>query len=217
MFSDIVPDDGGYLCRNVIAHRGASAAAPENTVEAFRLAAALGSDAVELDVRRTARRRAGRPSRRPPGRRCGRSSTCTRRDLPAHVPTLDAALDACDRHVGQRRDQERSERSRLRPDRIDRRRTVAQLLAARRGRSVVDLLVPPRDRRPLPVLAPAIRTAWLVGEVPDDVIAAMVARGHAALHPWVASFDRSHDRRVSRALASRSTRGRATIRSGWRS
>jgi glycerophosphoryl diester phosphodiesterase len=38
----------------IIAHRGASAARPENTVEAFRHAAALGADAVELDVRRTA-------------------------------------------------------------------------------------------------------------------------------------------------------------------
>ncbi len=38
----------------VIAHRGASAAAPENTVEAFRLARAMGADWVELDVRRSA-------------------------------------------------------------------------------------------------------------------------------------------------------------------
>jgi glycerophosphoryl diester phosphodiesterase len=37
----------------VIAHRGASAAAPENTLAAFRLAVDLGADGVELDVRRT--------------------------------------------------------------------------------------------------------------------------------------------------------------------
>lgn len=35
----------------VIAHRGASAAAPENTLAAFTLAAELGADAVELDVK----------------------------------------------------------------------------------------------------------------------------------------------------------------------
>ena len=35
----------------MIAHRGASAAAPENTVEAFRLAGELGADWVELDAR----------------------------------------------------------------------------------------------------------------------------------------------------------------------
>jgi glycerophosphoryl diester phosphodiesterase len=38
----------------VIGHRGASAARPENTLAAFRHAYALGADAVELDVRRTA-------------------------------------------------------------------------------------------------------------------------------------------------------------------
>jgi glycerophosphoryl diester phosphodiesterase len=38
----------------IIAHRGASAQAPENTLEAFRLAAQQGADAVELDIRRTA-------------------------------------------------------------------------------------------------------------------------------------------------------------------
>lgn len=37
-----------------MAHRGASAAAPENTVEAFRLARSLGADWVELDVRLSA-------------------------------------------------------------------------------------------------------------------------------------------------------------------
>jgi glycerophosphoryl diester phosphodiesterase len=37
----------------VIAHRGASAAAPENTIEAFHLARELGADWVELDARRT--------------------------------------------------------------------------------------------------------------------------------------------------------------------
>ncbi len=36
----------------VLAHRGASAAAPENTPEAFELADRLGADGVELDVRR---------------------------------------------------------------------------------------------------------------------------------------------------------------------
>jgi glycerophosphoryl diester phosphodiesterase len=42
----------------VIAHRGASGLAPENTLAAFKLAAALGADGVELDVRLSADRRA---------------------------------------------------------------------------------------------------------------------------------------------------------------
>lgn len=40
--------------RPVIGHRGNSAHAPENTLEAFRQAVALGVDALEFDVRRTA-------------------------------------------------------------------------------------------------------------------------------------------------------------------
>lgn len=40
--------------RPVIAHRGASALAPENTLPAFKLALGLGADALELDVRLTA-------------------------------------------------------------------------------------------------------------------------------------------------------------------
>jgi glycerophosphoryl diester phosphodiesterase len=38
----------------VVAHRGNSARAPENTMEAFRLAADAGADAIELDVHLTA-------------------------------------------------------------------------------------------------------------------------------------------------------------------
>jgi glycerophosphoryl diester phosphodiesterase len=38
----------------VVAHRGADAAAPENTMEAFRLAVEMGADAVEIDVHLTA-------------------------------------------------------------------------------------------------------------------------------------------------------------------
>ena len=37
----------------VIAHRGASAEAPENTLAAFDRALALGVDGIELDVRLT--------------------------------------------------------------------------------------------------------------------------------------------------------------------
>jgi len=39
--------------RLIIAHRGASAEAPENTLEAFRLGLEQGADALELDVRLT--------------------------------------------------------------------------------------------------------------------------------------------------------------------
>jgi glycerophosphoryl diester phosphodiesterase len=41
-------------CRPVIAHRGNRAHAPENTLEAFAQAVAIGADALELDIRVTA-------------------------------------------------------------------------------------------------------------------------------------------------------------------
>ena len=40
--------------RPIIAHRGASGSAPENTIAAFELALVQGADAIELDVRLTA-------------------------------------------------------------------------------------------------------------------------------------------------------------------
>ena len=45
---------GGSSLPLVIAHRGASREAPENTPAAFEAAIALGADVAELDVRRTA-------------------------------------------------------------------------------------------------------------------------------------------------------------------
>ena len=38
----------------IIAHRGAAAEAPENSIEALDLGMSLGADAIELDVQRTA-------------------------------------------------------------------------------------------------------------------------------------------------------------------
>lgn len=78
----------------IIAHRGASKAFMENTLAAFRGAADMGADWVELDVRRTA---------------CGSIVVhhdaaladgrllrdLERTELPDHVATLDEAIDAC--------------------------------------------------------------------------------------------------------------------------
>jgi glycerophosphoryl diester phosphodiesterase len=80
---------------DIWAHRGASRAKPENTVEAFREAKVLGADGVELDVRRT--RDGGmavhHDATLPDGRPIFETDVA---DLPAHVPLLDAALDACE-------------------------------------------------------------------------------------------------------------------------
>ena len=79
----------------VIAHRGASQAAPENTLEAFRLARELGADWVELDVRRTADGVAvvHHDAHLADGRRIGRLDAG---ELPDYVPSLAEALEACD-------------------------------------------------------------------------------------------------------------------------
>lgn len=78
------------------AHRGARAHAPENTLEAFRLAVKLGAGGLESDVWLTADGHAvldhdgvvgRRPRRRP-------ISAVRREDLPPHVPTLAELYEA---------------------------------------------------------------------------------------------------------------------------
>jgi glycerophosphoryl diester phosphodiesterase len=79
------------------AHRGASALAQENTLEAFRLAVRLGASGLESDVWITADGEAvldhdgvvgGRLRRRP-------ISEVARADLPRHVPTLAELYAEC--------------------------------------------------------------------------------------------------------------------------
>lgn len=79
------------------AHRGASAHAPENTLEAFTLGLRLGASGLESDVWLTADGVAvldhdGVVGRRP--RRRGIASV-ERRHLPSHVPTLEDLYATC--------------------------------------------------------------------------------------------------------------------------
>ncbi len=79
----------------VVAHRGASAAAPENTLAAFALAVGLGADGVEMDVRLSADGHVvvHHDPVLSDGRVVGHTMAAA---LPEHVPTLDEALDAAD-------------------------------------------------------------------------------------------------------------------------
>lgn len=78
----------------VYAHRGASRQAPENTLSAFSLADRLGSDGVELDVRRTGDGHLVILHDAHLGD--GRALVdLTLLDLPSEVPSLAEALDAC--------------------------------------------------------------------------------------------------------------------------
>ena len=81
----------------VLGHRGASAAAPENTLAAFARAREMGADGVELDVRRTADDVLV-VHHDPDAAGVGVIRTVTFADVRAarpDLPTLDEALDAC--------------------------------------------------------------------------------------------------------------------------
>ena len=175
----------------VLAHRGASHAVRENTIEAFRPAAAMGSAAVELDVRRTAD--GVLVVHHDPfiadGRTIVSANAC---DLPLHIPSLGAALDACRGmwvNVEIKNDPEEPD---FDPTDSIADQTVAVL--SERGEDdrwlVSCFRIETIDR--CRSLADNIRTAWLVTAVPDDVIATMVGRGHSALHPWVVALRASH-------------------------
>jgi glycerophosphoryl diester phosphodiesterase len=175
----------------VLAHRGASKAAPENTIPAFRMAASLGSDAVELDVRRTSE--GFLVVHHDPFLADGRAiCTVLADDRPAHIPHLGDALDACDGmwvNVEIKNDPREPDF-----DPVDSiaDRTIAAL--SQRGEDdrwlISSFRLETVDR--CKALAAGVRTAWLVTEVPDDVIAIVVGRGHEALHPWVETLHRSH-------------------------
>ena len=82
----------------ILAHRGAhepeSAGIRENTVDAFRRAAEVGADGVELDVRTTSDGVlvVHHDPLLPDGRAIWLTHSA---EMPGWVPTLDAALDAC--------------------------------------------------------------------------------------------------------------------------
>ena len=168
----------------VIAHRGASRAARENTVEAFRLAGELGADAVELDVRRTIDGVlvVHHDCRLPDARVI---ADMAYGDLPEHVPTLAAALDACDGmwvNVEIKNDpgEPDFDESESIAD-----ETIAHLVArADDDRWVISCFrIETVDR--CRALAPQIRTAWLCDSAPAGVADMLVRKGHCALHPWV--------------------------------
>ena len=172
----------------VIAHRGASRAAPENTVEAFAAAARMGADAVELDVRRT--RDGVLVVHHNPDLGDGRMiCEVDAADLPPSVPAFDVALDACSvawvnveiKNDPQEPDFDASESI------AD--QTMAMLLARRdHERWVVSsfrLETVDRCRAIADGAAAPIRTAWLTSVVPDGVVDLLLARGHSALHPWI--------------------------------
>ncbi|MCP5029454.1 MAG: glycerophosphodiester phosphodiesterase [Actinomycetia bacterium] len=184
----------------VVAHRGASAHAPENTVEAYRLARELGADWVELDVRRTAddvlvvHHDASLVDER-----VIRKTIAD--ELPDSVPTLLEAIEACD-GMGINIEIKNA------PDDPDYdaehqvSEAVAGLIAAyelhdRILVSSFDIGAVDRIR----ALDPAIPTGWLVfaPSDPASIIERTVAHGHQAVNPHTVLTDRALLRRAREA------------------
>jgi glycerophosphoryl diester phosphodiesterase len=171
----------------ILGHRGASAQAPENTVAAFALAAAMGADGIELDVHRSA------DDELVVVHDAGVAGFGLIVDHPfaalraAHpeIPTLAEALDACTgmalvnieiKCCAWDEDPD--------PDRIVA-KGVADLVVAR---DLVDsTVVSSFDLaiiNDLRSIAPQLTTGWLVqGVDPSQLVAAAAQHGHAWLHP----------------------------------
>jgi glycerophosphoryl diester phosphodiesterase len=173
----------------VLAHRGASRAERENTVAAFRRAAQMGAHGAELDVRRSADDVlvVHHDAHLADGRAIREVTSVELADnvLTAHIPTLDQALDAC-AGMWVNLEIKNDEQD---PD-FDPTEWVADqtmALLSHRGESERWLMssfrIETMDR--CRAVAPHVRTAWLTGVVPDDVVEILRARGHVALHPWV--------------------------------
>lgn len=172
----------------VIAHRGASADAPENTAAAFRLAAEQGADWVELDVR--AARDGSLIVNHDAWYGDGRSVWSTpRTEVPDGTVDLTGALDAC-RGMGVN---------------IEIKNSPGDLADGPGGPAVVDAVLElldgldPAVRESILVssfdlpsitrvksLGPDVLTGYLVFDLSEDPDALRIAvdGGHDALHPW---------------------------------
>jgi glycerophosphoryl diester phosphodiesterase len=169
-----------------MAHRGASRRERENTLVAFHVAHDLGADGVELDVRRCATGEL--VVHHNPVLDDGTAlSAIALADLPAHVPTLSAALDACaGMWVNVEIKNDASEPDFDPSDRIA--RDVVDLLVGR-GEDARWLISSFR-RETVDAChqhGPSIATAWLTVVIDDPAATAhsLVASGHAAIHPYV--------------------------------
>lgn len=169
----------------VIAHRGASAAHPPgNTVEAFRAARALGADWVELDVRRLADGALAvhHDAHLPDGRALHELRAA---DLPAWVPLLDAALEAC-AGLGVNVEIKNHPSDPGWDDTAAVVDAVVPVLSAEEPTrwlvTSFDLATVDRVRE----LAPDLPTGFLVFDVADPAaaVAAAAGHGHRALNPW---------------------------------
>ena len=178
-----------------MAHRGASKAAPANTIAAFETARRMGAHAVELDVRQCASGEL--VVHHDPTLADGRViALLTKTQLPPYIPTLDEALDACgDMWVNVEVKNHRTE-----PDfDQDDVRTLAVLDVLRRRVAVHGdprrYLLSCFRRKTVDRVRhewPELPTAWLTVLVPDAPVLArdLANAGHVAVHPEVSTVTR---------------------------
>ena len=173
----------------VIAHRGASAAYPENTLAAMEGARQLGADWVELDVRRTADGALAvlHDARLPDGRLL---MDTPRSEVDPVVPSLAEALDACEAMGVNIEIKNGVVDPDHDPSMLVARGVVAEV---QRRNARADVLVSCFDLDTVDAvraLDPDIPTAYLVLDPRGgDAIDVAVAHGHGALHPWVPMVD----------------------------
>lgn len=167
------------------AHRGASVACRENTVEAFAEARRQGAAGVELDVRRTADGALAihHDAALADGRLLAHLSTT---DLPDHVPLLEAALDACHGMVVNIEIKNVDVDPDFDPDQLLARRVVevvqerdavGEVLVSGFGLAAIDAVR---------TLDPGITTGYLAAARWDQLAALQraVDGGHSAFHPY---------------------------------
>jgi glycerophosphoryl diester phosphodiesterase len=191
----------------VLAHRGARRHAPENTLEAFARAEALGADGVELDVRRTAD--GVLVVHHDPQTASGdliATSTAERlRAAQAGIPTLAEALDACAGLVVNIE----IKNSPLEPGFDGEERAadaVVGLLDARPGRDrvIVSSFQLPTIARVRSVGAAVATGLLTLTRVDVRLLDVVVERGHQAIHPNHRTMSR---RRAEQIVADAHDRG----------
>ena len=168
----------------VIAHRGASRAAQENSLEAFRLARTLGAQMVELDVRRSADD--ALVIHHDPFVADNRLiRTTPRGELPAYVPTLDQAMAACEGMLVNIEIKNDESESDFDPSEWVAEQVVAFLERSRQQHRVVISSFRIESVDKVRELNPEIATAWLVVGVadPEATVAKLLEHGHRILHP----------------------------------
>jgi glycerophosphoryl diester phosphodiesterase len=188
----------------IAAHRGASASAPENTMEAFRLAVDAGADAIEIDVHLTADGELAVIHDETLDRTTDRSGAVAELTMD-EIREADAgarftrAGDSGFPFAG------RDLRVPALPEVLAWLPETSGLVIEIKARAAADAVVAAVDDHPIQTdnrlsvisfdeatidrvreLDPRIRTAYLLapGQPIDDALAWAAGRGHAGVHPW---------------------------------